>query len=247
MSGWLLAMMAAAAAAGLFGGVHCAAMCGGIVSLTSKPRHATSGQRLAHALAYNAGRVMSYVVAGALAGALGSTGAVLRGGAPMQQLAMFLMGVSLLIVALNLAGVRPVMRGIEAAGSVLWRRVQPLSRHWLPARSPAQSLALGAVWGWLPCGLVYATLLLAMSSGSAIEGALILAAFGAGTLPNLLLLHVVVRQLHTRLQIAWARYAASALIAAAGLYGMLHALQPAALDPASPFCRYLPGLADWLR
>ena len=45
---------------------------------------------------------------------------------------------------------------------------------------------LGALWGWLPCGLVYSVLLTALASGSAPRGALIMLAFGLGTLPNLL-------------------------------------------------------------
>lgn len=247
MNGWLLAMMSAAALAGLSGGLHCAAMCGGIVGLTCTTQTGAADRRWLFALTYHAGRVASYITAGALAGVLGGGAGAWRGPAPVQHIAMVLMGTAMLVMALNLAGVRPVVRGIEAAGSLLWRRVQPLSRHLLPVRTPVQSLALGAVWGWLPCGLVYAALLMAMASGSAVEGALILAAFGAGTLPNLLLMHVVARTIRQRMREPHVRRAASLLIAAAGLYGLLHVLQPAAQDPASALCRYLPGLAGWLR
>ncbi len=129
------------------------------------------------------------------------------------------------------------MRGIETAGSVLWRRLQPVSRHVLPVISPWQALGLGALWGWLPCGMVYAVLLRALASGSPGEGALMLAAFGLGTLPNLLAIGAVVTHTRNWLQTRIVRYAASALIAAVGLYGMLHVLRPAALQPDSLLCR----------
>lgn len=247
MGGWLQAMMLTALLAGLLGGAHCAAMCGGIVSLTCTPRPGAASRRAWFPLAYNSGRIASYVVAGALAGALGQAGMALRGGALAQHLLMFLMGATLIVVALNVAGVRPVTRGIEAAGGFLWRQVQPVSRHFLPVTTPWQALGLGVLWGWLPCGMVYAVLLTALASGNAREGALILAAFGLGTLPNLLVIGATVGRAQGWMQVRWVRYAASLLIAAVGIYGMLHALRPAALQPDSLLCRIAPGLAELLR
>jgi sulfite exporter TauE/SafE len=246
ISGWLQAMMLTAFIAGLLGGVHCAAMCGGIVGLTRAPG-AGAARCSSFPLAYNAGRIASYALAGALAGLLGQAGMVLRGGVLAQHLLMFMMGAALIVVALNVAGVRPVMRGMEAAGSVLWRRLQPASRHVLPVTSPWQALGLGALWGWLPCGMVYAVLLVALAAGNAGEGALILAAFGFGTLPNLLLIGAAVGRAPRWMQLRFVRYAASALIAAVGIYGMLHVLQPAAMQSDSLLCRIAPGLAELLR
>lgn len=247
MDGWLQAMAGAAFTAGLLGGVHCAAMCGGIVSLTSSPGPDGKPRHPAYSLAYNSGRIASYIAAGALAGAAGQAGVALRGGMLAQHLLMFLMGLTLVVVALNVAGVRPVSRGIEAAGSILWRQMQPLSRRFLPVTTPWQALGLGAVWGWLPCGMVYAVLLMALASGRAGEGALILAAFGLGTLPNLLAIGATVGRARHWMQKGWLRYPASVLIAAVGIYGMLHVLQPAAQQPDSLFCRIAPGLAELLR
>lgn len=247
MDGWLQAMAATALTAGLLGGVHCAAMCGGIVSLTCTPGPDGKARPAFYPLAYNAGRITSYICAGALAGAAGQAGVALRGGMLAQHVLMFLMGLTLVVVALNMAGVRPVTRGIEAAGSALWRQVQPLSRRFLPVTSPWQALGLGAIWGWLPCGMVYAVLLMALASGSAAEGALILAAFGLGTLPNLLAIGATVGSLRRWMQRTWLRYLASGVIAAIGIYGMLHVLQPAARQPDSLFCRMASGLAELLR
>jgi sulfite exporter TauE/SafE len=247
LDGWLQTMAFTAFMAGLLGGAHCAAMCGGIVSLTCAPGADGKPRGPSYPLAYNFGRIASYVLAGALAGALGQAGMALRGGALAQHLLMFLMGATLIVVALNVAGVRPVTRGIEAAGSLLWRQVQPVSRHFLPVTAPWQALGLGALWGWLPCGMVYAVLLTALASGNAAEGALILAAFGLGTLPNLLLIGSAVGRVKRWMQISGVRYVASLLIAAVGIYGMLHVLQPSAQQPDSLLCRMAPGLAELLR
>lgn len=246
VDGWLQAMLLTALTVGLLGGAHCAAMCGGIVSLTCSGPDA-GANRAWFPLAYNGGRIASYVAAGALAGALGQAGMVLRGGMLAQHLLMFMMGATLIVLALNVAGFRPVMRGIEAAGGFLWRQLRPFSGHFLPVQSPWQALGLGALWGWLPCGMVYAMLLTALASGNAGEGALILAAFGLGTLPNLLLIGVSVGRARNWMHLRGVRYAGSLLIAAIGIYGMLHALQPAALQPDSLLCRMAPGLAAWLR
>ena len=247
MDGWLQTMAFTAFMAGLLGGAHCAAMCGGIVSLTCAPAADGRPRSPGYPLAYNLGRISSYVLAGALAGSLGQAGMAMRGGALAQHLLMFLMGATLIVVALNVAGVRPVTRSIEAAGSLLWRHVQPVSRHFLPVTTPWQALGLGALWGWLPCGMVYAVLLTALASGNAAEGATILAAFGLGTLPNLLLIGSAVGRVRRWMQIARVRYVASVLIAAVGIYGMLHVLQPAAQQPDSLLCRMAPGLAELLR
>lgn len=246
MDGWLQAMMLTALLAGLLGGTHCAAMCGGIVSLTCAGPGDVANRRW-FPLAYNGGRILSYVTAGALAGALGQAGMVLRGGALTQHLLMFLMGAMLIVVALNVAGVRPVMRGIEAAGELVWRQLRPFSTHFLPVKSPWQALGLGALWGWLPCGMVYAMLLTALASGNAGEGALILAAFGLGTLPNLLLIGATLGRARNWMRVRGLRYAGSLVIAAVGVYGMLHVLQPEALQADSLLCRMVPGLATLLR
>jgi sulfite exporter TauE/SafE len=248
VDGWLQAMLLTALVTGLLGGVHCAAMCGGIVGMTCTPGADGSAPGWGRNMAYHAGRIGSYVMAGTLAGAAGEAGLALRGGLLTPQILMLLMGVALLVTALNVAGFRPVTRGVEAAGALLWRQLQPLSRRFLPVRSTRQALGLGLVWGWLPCGMVYAVLLLALASGSAVQGAMMMAAFGLGTLPNLLLIGWSWRGLRARLpQAGLVRYVAATVIAAVGFFGVAHALHPAAMQPDSVLCLYLPGLAELLR
>jgi hypothetical protein len=79
-------------------------------------------------------------------------------------------------------------------------------------------LLLGLVWGWLPCGLVYSMLIWALGSGGAVDGALLMLAFGIGTLPNLLATGLLAGQFVRRLQQPRVRAAAGVLLILFGLY-----------------------------
>ncbi|MBI4196146.1 MAG: sulfite exporter TauE/SafE family protein [Betaproteobacteria bacterium] len=243
MTGWLEALLAAALVAGLLGGVHCAAMCGGIVGAVCG-RHGRAGWR--YALAYNAGRITSYVTAGAIVGAAGQVGLALRGGALAHQALMAAAGSALILLALYMAGWAPLVRAVETAGSVLWRRIQPYSRRFLPVTSLPRALGLGLVWGWLPCGMVYAVLLTALATGDAVHGALVMLAFGVGTLPNLLAITLFVEQVGKWSRLRPVRIVASALIAGFGVFAILKGTQPAALAADGLACRIVPGLAGLL-
>jgi sulfite exporter TauE/SafE len=75
---------------------------------------------------------------------------------------------------------------LEKAGSVIWKRIQPLVMRISGKPGVASKLLLGLCWGLIPCGLVYSVLLMAASSASAPEGGVIMLAFGAGTIPSML-------------------------------------------------------------
>lgn len=239
-------MLAAAFVAGFAGGVHCAAMCGGIVGAVSRGQ-GQGGARWQLAFAYNGGRIASYCIAGLLAGALGEAGLSLRGGALAQHLLLAAGGIALIVLALYLAGVAPFMRAVEAAGAVIWRRIQPWSRHFLPVNSVARALGLGAVWGWLPCGMVYAVLLTALATGSALHGALVMIAFGLGTLPNLLSFNYFIGKFERWRRVRAVRIAGGILIGTFGVAGLLKAMQPHALSANGLVCQYAPGIAALLQ
>ena len=249
MNGWLELVVTSAFIAGLMGGAHCAAMCGGIVGIVSRPRAGSDRvpRQWRYALAYNGGRIFSYAVAGALAGALGQGGVALRGGPLAQHVMMFFAGATLLLLALYVAGVTPVARGIEAAGAVIWRRVQPYSRWFLPADTVPRALGLGAVWGWLPCGMVYALLLTAMATADAREGALVMFAFGLGTLPNLLAISLLFGQYRKIAALRPLRVAGGIAIGGLGIFGIVKATQAAAFAGDGLWCRVLPGLSGLLQ
>lgn len=240
MDGYLQLLLTSAAVAGLLGGVHCAAMCGGIVSAVC----AGSAARLpwSRALAYNLGRIVSYAAAGALAGGLGQAALAWRGAVMLRQTLMTAAGVSLVLLALFLAGWSPLVNVMEAAGARLWRRVQPCTRRFLPADTVPRAVGLGALWGWLPCGMVYAVLLTAAATGNAADGALVMAAFGAGTLPNLLAVAVFAHRFRRYAGVRGLRIAGAVTIAAFGVYGIAHVVQPQVLHAlAGCFTSIAPG------
>lgn len=244
MMGWLETVALAAFMAGVMGGAHCAAMCGGIVCLLNGRQSNSGFPRWRFALAYNAGRVLSYTLAGVLAGSAGQAGLLLRGSIPVQQVFMFAAGLTLCLLALYLAGISPLLRGLEAAGAVLWRQVEPCTQRLFPVDGVLKALGLGMAWGWLPCGMVYAVLLLALSTGDPVQGGWVMLAFGLGTLPNMLLMSGLVRHVQVALQRRGARLAVAGLLAAAGVYGILHGLQPGAMAVDGFFCRAVPGWFD---
>ncbi|MGQ0525894.1 MAG: sulfite exporter TauE/SafE family protein [Betaproteobacteria bacterium] len=240
MSGWLQVLATSAFIAGLLGGVHCAAMCGGLVGA------ACGGRRervLRYALGYNLGRLASYTAAGALAGALGQAGLWLRGGALAQQAMLALASMALIALGLYLAGVAPFMRAVESAGGALWRLLQPYSRWFLPVDSMPRALGLGALWGWLPCGMVYAVLLTALATGDAAHGALVMFAFGLGTLPNLLAIALLAQRLSACPRARPVRVFGGALIGVFGALGIAKAALPAAFAADGLLCHIVPGLA----
>ena len=175
---------------GLFSTLHCLGMCSGIIgALTlSLPSEIHQNRRrlLPYVLAYNTGRVASYTLAGALMG--GISGGLFQILSPnygyyvLQGIAALV----LLAIGLYLAGWFPKLSKLEALGQPIWQRLEPIGRRLMPVKSPTQALMFGAVWGWLPCGLVYTTLLWAASAGSVTDSALLMLAFGLGTLPTVI-------------------------------------------------------------
>jgi sulfite exporter TauE/SafE len=227
LDGLLQLLLTGAAIAGLLGGVHCAAMCGGIVAAVCGTGGGDMPWRKTYA--YNFGRIASYVAAGAIVGGLGQAGLAWRGDAMLRQALMMGAGIALILLALFMAGWSPLVRVMEAAGARLWRYLQPWTRRFLPVNTIPRALGLGALWGWLPCGMVYAVLLTAASTGDARDGALVMAAFGLGTLPNLLAVAVFAHRLQRYTGIRGVRIAGALAVAAFGMYAVMNALQPHAL------------------
>lgn len=189
----------AALLTGVAGAGHCAGMCGGIAGALA---HAIpAGQRsFLLTLGYSTGRLSSYALLGALAGALAALLAPRDAGMAMLT-ARLLTGVVMLAIALHLLGATRWMQSLEVFGAALWRRLAPLARRLLPVTTLPRALALGALWGLLPCGLVYGALLYAGTSGSALNGGLVMFVFGIGTLPAVLGLGIAARWLtrHARM------------------------------------------------
>jgi sulfite exporter TauE/SafE len=223
---------------GLLGGVHCVAMCGGIVAALNlhgrrmdAVQIAPGGSAVASAvnvaaqvpvhLAYSVGRVASYAAAGAIAGGVGGTAALLDAVLPAQVALAVVANGLVVLLGLYLAGLGQAVSGLERWGSALWRTVSRSGGRFLPADTVPRALGAGAVWGWLPCGLVYSVLALALLSGSPGRGALVMLAFGLGTIPNLLAAGLAARALRTVLQRRAVRLGAGLAVAALGVFGAL--------------------------
>lgn len=206
-------------AMGFLGSSHCVGMCGGIagaLSTVTEPG-ARRSDALLRSLANNAGRIASYGTAGAVAGRFGATLAGLAGANGMFALR----GVAaLLIVAagLHVAGWSSALLKLEVVGGRVWRHLAPLARRARAARSLPAALAFGALWGWLPCGLVYSALVVAAASGSALHGALVMAGFGVGTLPATLAIGAFAGGSRRLLRSPAARRAAGLAVIAFGVW-----------------------------
>lgn len=207
---------------GLLGGTHCLGMCGGIVSALTV-RMPRDRPRWSLHLAYHAGRITTYAAAGALAGGLGAATLLLGEALPVQIVLYIVAQLMLVALGLYLLGVSRYLAGFERAGHALWQRIQPAASALFPIRTAPRGYAVGLLWGLLPCGLVYSVLVTALVAGSALGGALIMLAFGAGTLPSLLAAGAVLPALQRVRRGQAVRRAAGGIIITFGLFGLAYA------------------------
>ena len=165
-------------------------------------------------VAYNLGRITSYTIMGLLAGFLAKQFAALGGGVILRVLA----GVLLIVMGLYLADWWRGLTRLETIGRYLWVYIQPLGKGLMPVNTVPKALLLGALWGWLPCGLVYAALTTAMTQPVPILAASAMFAFGLGTLPAVLAAGVAAQQLARILQRRPVRVGMALIIMAFGVW-----------------------------
>jgi sulfite exporter TauE/SafE len=210
-------------------------MCGGIVGAFSVATPPTKAFPIAvvtqtrsvgfpsegslRVLAFNLGRIASYMVAGAVAGLLGSI-PVLINITTLQSIGYWLANVLLIALGLSLMNIWHGLARVESVGLWLWHRVQPLIGRFLPVQTVWQAAALGSLWGWVPCGMVYSVLMTALLTGSALHGALVMLAFGLGTLPLLFSMGLLGTRLQANLQKPTIRMLAGLVVLSFGLLGM---------------------------
>ncbi|NMP15504.1 sulfite exporter TauE/SafE family protein [Thalassotalea sp. Y01] len=205
---------------GIAGAGHCIAMCGGISSMLTTT--GDSSNQLSKALSYNLGRIASYTFFGAVAGFTGSL-AIKSIGIQVLWLKA-IAAIFIILLGLYIARMWFVLTHIETAGKYLWRYIQPFAKHLLPIKNAKQALLLGVIWGWLPCGLVYSTLTWALAAGSASQGAMIMLAFGIGTLPALLVLSTSVQSVTNLISSLLFKKISGILLIAYGVYSLFIAL-----------------------
>ncbi|MGQ8363698.1 sulfite exporter TauE/SafE family protein [Glaciecola sp. 1036] len=199
---------------GLAGSVHCIGMCGGVISAFSFATPPNANKQL-YSLAYNLGRILTYAFLGAITGYLGSiVSSSLVTDVPVLR---YVSIAFLFLLAFYISGIWRLLSHLEAAGKIIWKRIQPLSKKFLPAKTPFHAIAYGAIWGFLPCGLIYSALTWSLASGSATQGALLMFSFGLGTLPSLLIISFGLQSLLPYFQHPISRYLIAASIFLSGL------------------------------
>ncbi len=206
----MIGSLLAALVAGLVGSPHCLGMCGAFAAAAGRPAGGR-GARLpvlgarSGAWLWHAGRLSTYATLGVLAGAVG---AVLPG---PRWVPAALSATLLLWFAASLAGLVPASP----------TRIPGLARvsAWVARRDGlAWRYLFGVATGVLPCGLVYAGLSLAVAAATPVEGALVMLAFGLGTVPALAVLATVVRRL--ALGTVVGRRVLAVLVLAVGLWSL---------------------------
>ncbi len=215
LTGELGVTLAAAFMLGLLSSAHCVGMCGGIMGALALAIPASERRRRALLLlSYNLGRILSYTLMGILAGLFVDALAG-SGGVPWLRL---LAGLLLIAMGLYLGNWWRGLVLLERGGSYLWRYLQPVGRRLMPVTRLPQALALGAIWGWLPCGLVYTALAYATTQAQAFNAGAVMLAFGLGTLPAVLATGLAAQRLTQLLRRPRLRWSFALLIIVFGLW-----------------------------
>lgn len=227
--------LSAALLSGALGGVHCAAMCGGIATSFSmwSPRRG-----LAPSIQLNAGRIVGYALAGALVGGMGDGVLRLFEWRTLAVAARVCAGLVLVLIALRLLDQRGRLTFLGRPGAHIWRWLQPIVRHVLPANTAWRRMVAGMVWGWMPCGLSATMLAAAWLQASALKGALTMSAFGLGTWLVMVPLTWSGAQMGRWMQRAGVRRGATVFVMLAGVVTM-----------AAPWLMQVPslhGVMGWL-
>lgn len=203
---------------GLFGSAHCVGMCGSLCGAATINQSRL--RSLSLSLVLSIGRISSYVLAGAITAASVDMLQRLSGMQDGFSILRPIAAVMMILAGLYISKFWTVLTYLEKAGSVIWKRLQPLGSGLLPVRSLKHAFLFGLLWGWLPCGLVYSALVWSLSSGHAVNGALIMLAFGFGTLPALLTSGVLANQMVKWLQNSMIRNLLGLLIIMMGVHNL---------------------------
>ena len=204
---------------GLMGASHCMVMCGGIAAAASSSNPASGKSSYAYLLLFNLGRILSYSIAGLIVSILGLWLADSHQAA--QQVLRSIAGVLLILMGFYIARWWMLLTRLETAGQLIWRYLQPLTRKLIPIQNKKQALALGLLWGWLPCGLIYSTLAWVAANAEPMMGALTMLCFGLGTLPGILAAGIFAQQINHLISHRHFRQFAGILLMTYGIWTLL--------------------------
>ena len=210
---------------GLLGAGHCIGMCSGIASALSFSINPEQKNGLWALLLYNLGRISSYSLAGFVFAGSSSLLMIWIGGKESLIYLRILASMMMLLLAFYIARIWNGLIIVERAGQIIWKFIKPLAQYFLPLKHPLLAFPLGLLWGWLPCGLVYSTLIWAVSSADAINGLVIMLGFGLGTLPAMMLIGSLSNKLKNILNKQWFRYTSGFILAAFALQTLFIAIK----------------------
>lgn len=198
---------------GLLGSLgHCLGMCGPLILMVGAPfRNLSWPKVLPRYLFYHGARISVYALLGILAGGFSSLVGISGRHTSIGGIFSILLGAGIILLGLGYIGWLPLGR-LEGSSAWIGEQMKRALKRggWLGLAS------LGALNGFLPCGLVYSALLAAASSGSPAKGGIAMAAFGAGTIPALIILGLGAGALNVRIRQFMVR-AAGLLIVLVGL------------------------------
>jgi sulfite exporter TauE/SafE len=230
---------------GTLGGLHCLSMCGGFMAAIAA-RDSSTGRGTApllparaimrQQLGYQAGRIATYMLLGAVFGAAGAAALEAADLLPIQRAMYVIANIFLLILGLSLATRTPGVGWLQRIGSRAFGRALPLLRPLLERPGSAGRITLGLVWGMVPCALVYSVLPLALFAGGAWQGAAVMLVFGLGTLPNLVTMGLVLDRTRPLFERATLRFGVASLLVAFAVVGIYRALYVPGALAQGPFC-----------
>ena len=177
------ALFLAAFSMGLFGSPHCLGMCGGIVTAFGlSMQHVSDSKKNGLILTYHVGRLISYALLGLIASVIGVTifQSIMSNSAPR-----IVLGAVLVLIGLAMLGL-PLFNQLEKFGMRFWQSLAPIRKKVFPIDSFGKALFAGLLWGFLPCGLVYGALMMAIAGNNIATGAALMFVFGLGTMPMLI-------------------------------------------------------------
>jgi uncharacterized protein len=240
-----LSLLISAWLVGALGGVHCLAMCGGFVSAIAAREGQSPGQSAPllplavlarRQFIYHGGRITTYALLGAVMGVAGAMALDTTAVLPLQRTLYVVANVMLLVVATSVALGRPHMVGLQRIGVAVFGALLPRLRPVFAMHGSGSRLVLGLVWGFVPCALTYSVLPLALFAGGAWQGAAVMIAFGAGTLPNVLGAGILVNRAGRFRDRPTVRYGVAAVIGIFAIIGAYRALWVPGALAQGPFC-----------
>lgn len=191
------ALLVAALLMGFFGSPHCLGMCGGLVTAFGlSMKDASPAKRRGLVATYHLGRLLSYAFLGLMAGLIGTT--VLEPLMIGNSMPRILLGLVLVLVGVTMLGA-PFLTKLERFGMRFWQFLGPLRQKVFPLTTFPRALTAGLLWGFLPCGLVYGALLIAVVAHNPLGGAALMFVFGLGTVPMLVATHETVNWMRDKI------------------------------------------------